>query len=133
MAGNEYMFYYGFQSPGERTSFQNGILKLGGDGTDMGCGIMVNKDIAEYSVVSFKIRGSMQRKESWTRLRIEVYGSDNETLPAVSHELKDTDRWEHFALIKIPLENKVSGLFKIQMMVIGPAVVDLEFKDIQFT
>ena len=132
MAGNEYMFYYGFQSPGERTSFQNGILKLSGDGTDMGCGIMVNKDIAEYMSVSFKIRGRLDKHEAWTRLRIEVYGSDNETLPAVSYEIKDSDRWDHFSLIKIPLENKVSGLFKIQMMVIGPAAVELEFKDIQF-
>ena len=132
MAGNEYMFYYGFQSPGERTSFQNGILILSGDGTDMGCGIMVNKDIAEYSSVSFKIRGWVKKHESWTRLRIEVYGSDNETLPAVSYEIKDAERWEHFSLIKIPLDNKVSGLFKIQMMVIGPAALELEFKDIQF-
>ena len=84
MEGNEYMFYYGFQSPGERTGFADGILRLGGEGTDMGCGIMVNKDVAEYKLVSFKIRGKLKREQPWTRLRIEVYGSDNESLPAVS-------------------------------------------------
>lgn len=132
MSSNEYMFYYGFQSPGERTSFENGILRLGGNGTDMGCGIMVNKDIAEYTLVSLKIRGSLKKLQPWTRLRIEVYGSDNEQNPAVSFEMREEEAWDSFQQYKIPLENKVSGLFKIQMMIIGPSEANLEFKDIQF-
>ena len=132
MAGSEYLFYYGFQSPGERTSFENGILKLGGEGTDIGCGIMVNKEVASYEAVLFKIRGSIKKQASWTRLRIEVYGSENETMPAVSHEITDQEAWNSFTPFKIALKNKVSGLFKIQIMIIGPSEANLEFKDIQF-
>ena len=132
MPGNEYLFYYGFQSPGERTSFENGILKLAGQGTDLGCGIMVNKEAAQCLRVLFKLKGSIKKLEAWTRLRIEVYGSENDTRPAVSHEMVEQTEWPQFTQINIPLENRVSGMFKIQMMIIGPSEASLEFKDFQF-
>lgn len=128
----DYMFYYGFQSPGEKTKFINGTLYLSGDGTDLGCGIVINKDISQYNIVEFKIKGRYERKVDWTRLRIEIYGTDDEEKPAVIFEVKDAEKWDEFTPISVPLEDKVNGLFKIQMMVVGPAVVDLEFKDIDF-
>lgn len=128
----DYMFYYGFQSPGEKTKFINGTLYLSGDGTDLGCGIVINKDISQYNKVELKIRGHYEKKVDWTRLRFEIYGTDDEEKPAVIYEEKESNEWNEFTAINIPLEDKVHGLFKIQIMMVGPAIVDLEFKDIDF-
>ena len=128
----DYLFYYGFQSPGEKTKFTDGTLHLSGDGTDMGCGIVINKDISQYKYVELKIKGHFEKKVDWTRLRFEIYGTEDEEKPAVIFEEKEKNEWEEYTVLNIPLEDKVNGLFKIQMMVVGPTVVNLEFKDIDF-
>lgn len=123
----------GFGKAGEKVSEENGVYTLEGEGTDIGCNLVIQEEMRSPSLLEFDVRGNIQKKEAWTRLRIEVFDRDNMEVPATSFEDEyltvelDPENFRHLSL---PILGIAKNPHRIQFMIVGPASSRLQIKNV---
>lgn len=122
-----------FGKPGEKVSEKNGTYVLEGEGTDLGCNLVIQEEIPHPSLLELDIRGKIVKQERWSRLRIEIYDRAKPNEPLTSFE----DEWltvdlspDIFKHLSFPILGIVKQPAKIQFMVVGPAKIKLEMKNV---
>lgn len=125
--------FSGFGKPGEEVSEKDGTYVLIGNGTDLGCNLLIQEEIANPSMLELDIRGQIQKGAPWTRLRIEIFDRDKPDEPATSFENEyltvDLDP-ENFKRLSLPVLGIVKSPQKVQFMVVGPAESRLEIRNV---
>jgi hypothetical protein len=125
--------FSGFKKPGEKVSEKNGTYILTGKGTDLGCNLVLQEEIKRPSILELEVRGKIEKEAEWTRLRIEVFDKDkpNESATSFENEYLKIDLDEkHFKHLSLPVLGIVKSPGKIQFMVVGPATLRLEIKNV---
>jgi hypothetical protein len=123
----------GFGKPGEKVSEENGVYTLEGDGTDIGCNLVIMEEIKSPSLLEFDMRGEIEKQEPWARLRIEIFDRLNVNEPATSFEDDyltvelDPQSFKHLSL---PVLGIVKSPHRVQFMIVGPAISKLEIKNV---
>ncbi|MDD5382440.1 MAG: hypothetical protein PHH60_02165 [Candidatus Margulisbacteria bacterium] len=123
----------GFGKPGEKVSEENGVYTIEGEGTDIGCNLVIMEEIQSPSLLEFDIRGAIEKQEAWARLRIEVFDRANQNEPATSFEeeyLTIELSPQNFKHLSLPVLGIVKSPQKVQFMVVGPAKSKLEIKNV---
>lgn len=125
--------FSGFGKPGEEVSEDNGTYVLIGNGTDLGCNLLIQEEIANPSMLELDIRGEIEKGAPWTRLRIEIFDKDRPDEPATSFENEyltvDLDP-DNFKRLSLPVLGIVKSPQKVQFMVVGPAESRLEIRNV---
>lgn len=125
--------FAGFSKPGEKVSEKDGVYILKGNGTDLGCNLVINEEIPSPSLLEFDLRGKIDKKEPWSRLRIEIFDLNNTKEAATSFEDEyltielDPKNFKHLSL---PVLGIVKIPHRVQFMVVGPAKSTLEIKNV---
>ena len=125
--------FSGFKKPGEEVSEKEGIYRLKGKGTDLGCTLELQEEIKNPSLLELEIKASIKKEEPWSRLRIEIYDKDRPQEPATSfvNEYLPLDLdGRHFRRLSFPILGIVKVPVKVQFMVVGPAESCLEIKNV---
>jgi len=123
----------GFGKPGEKVSEENGVYTLEGEGTDIGCNLVIQEEMETPSLLEFDVRGKIDKQESWVRLRIEVFDRGKMDEPATSFEDEyltvelDPGNFRHLSL---PILGIVKNPHRVQFMIVGPARSRLEIKNV---
>jgi hypothetical protein len=123
----------GFGKPGEKVSEENGVYCLEGEGTDIGCNLVIQEEIVRPSLLEFEIRGRVDKKAAWARLRIELFELSSLKEPATSYEddyLTVDLSPDHFKHLSFPILGIVKVPHRVQFMVVGPAKSKLEIKNV---
>lgn len=124
----------GFGKPGERVSEENGVYTLEGEGTDIGCNLVIQEEMESPSLLEFDLRGKIEKKEAWARLRIEIFDRDNLETPATSYEEDyltvelDPHNFKH---LSFPILGIVKNPHRVQFMIVGPTHSKIEVKNVQ--
>jgi len=123
----------GFGKPGEKVSEENGIYTMEGEGTDMGFNLVIMEEMKSPSLLELELRGSIDKGEIWSRLRIEIFDRDNMDEPATSFEdeyltvdLSEAD-FHHFSF---PILGIVKNPHRVQFMIVGPAKTKIAIKNV---
>ena len=125
--------FRGFGKPGEKVSEQNGIYTLEGEGIDIGCNLIIQEEMKSPSLLEFDIRGKIDKKEPWSRLRIEIFDRSNAAEPATSFEDEyltvelDPKNFRHLSL---PILGIVKTPERVQFMIVGPTHSRIEIKNV---
>jgi len=125
--------FSGFGKPGERVSEQNGVYTLEGEGTDIGCNLVIQEEMKSPSLLEFDVRGKIEKKEPWSRLRIEIFDRGNPEEPATSFEDEyltielDPQNFRHLSL---PILGIVKSPERVQFMIVGPTYSRIEIKNV---
>lgn len=125
--------FSGFGKPGEKVSEQNGVYILEGEGADLGCNLVIQEEMKSPSLLEFDVRGKIEKKESWSRLRIEIFDRSNTADPATSFEDEyltvelDPQNFRHLSL---PILGIVKNPHRVQFMIVGPAHSRIEIKNV---
>lgn len=126
-------YFSGFGKPGEKVSEENGVYTLTGQGTDLGCNLLLQEEITNPSILKLELKGKIEKKAPWTRLRIEIFDKDKLEEPATSFENEyltvELDP-EHFKPLSLPILGIVKSPKKVQFMVVGPARSRIEIKNV---
>jgi len=124
--------FYGFKK-GEKLFEKQGTYVLIGEGTDLGCNLVLQEDIPNPSILEMEIRGEIEKEAPWSRLRVEIFDRSNLEVAATSYE----DEYltldlspDHFKKHSFPILGIVKYPHRIQFMVVGPAKSRLEIKNI---
>ena len=123
----------GFGKPGEKVSEQNGIYTLEGEGTDLGWNLVIQEEMKSPSLLEFDLRGKIDKKEPWSRLRIEIFDRSNAEVPATSFEDEyltvelDPKNFRHLSL---PILGIVKIPERVQFMIVGPAHSRIEIQNV---
>jgi hypothetical protein len=123
----------GFQKTGEKVSEENGVYCLEGEGTDLGCNLVIMEEMKTPSLLEFEIRGKIEKKAAWSRLRIELFDHDNLNEAATSYEddYLTVDLHPHnFRHLSFPVLGIVKRPHRIQFMIVGPAKTKIEIKNV---
>jgi len=123
----------GFGKQGEKVSEENGVYTLEGEGTDIGCNLVIMEEIGKPSILDFEIRGKINKQQNWTRLRIEIFDRSNLNDPATSFEedyLTVDLHPQQFKHLSLPVLGIVKSPHRVQFMVVGPAKAKLEIKNV---
>jgi hypothetical protein len=123
----------GFGKRGEKISEENGVYTLEGDGTDLGFNLVIMEEMKTPSLLEFEIRGSIEKKAAWSRLRIEIFDHSNVNEPATSfedHYLTVELGSDHFRHLSLPVLGIVKKPHRVQFMVVGPARSKIEIKNV---
>ncbi|MFH1683583.1 MAG: hypothetical protein ABIA67_01740 [Candidatus Margulisiibacteriota bacterium] len=123
----------GFGKPGEKISEQDGIYTMEGEGIDIGFNLIILEEIKRPSLLEFDIRGKIEKKEAWTRLRIEIFDRDKLEQPATSFEdeyLTVELEAENFKHLSLPILGIVKNPHRVQFMVVGPAKSKIEISNV---
>jgi len=125
--------FSGFGKPGEKVSEKKGIYILEGEGTDLGCNLVIKEKIKSPSLLELDVRGRIEKKVPWARLRIEIFDREKPKNPATSFE----DEWltveldpRNFRHLSLPILGIVKHPERVQFMVVGQAGSRLEIKDV---
>lgn len=125
--------FAGFGKPGEKVSEKGGVYILEGKGTDLGCNLVINEEIASPSLLEFEIRGKIEKQVPWARLRIEIFDLDKVDEPATSYEddylTIELDE-KNFKHLSFPVLGIVKVPHRVQFMVVGPTETILEIKNV---
>lgn len=125
--------FSGFGKPGEKVEERPESYYLSGKGTDLGCVLEVREEIKNPSLLELEIRGTIEREQHWTRLRVEIFDKDNLREPATSFEedylMKDIFP-DHFKKFSFPILGIVKRPHKVQIMVVGPSETDIEIRNV---
>ena len=125
--------FSGFGKPGERVEEKPESYYLSGKGTDLGCVLEVREEIKNPSLLELEIKGTIEKEQHWTRLRIEIFDKDKPDVPATSFEedylTKDVSP-EVFKKFSLPVLGIVKCPHKVQVMVVGPSETDLEIRNV---
>lgn len=123
----------GFGKPGEKISEQDGVYRLEGEGTDIGFNLVILEEMEKPSLLEFEIRGNIDKKADWTRLRVELFDKDNLEEAATSYEDEyltvELDEKE-FRHLSFPILGIVKKPHRVQFMVVGPANTFIEVKNV---
>jgi hypothetical protein len=125
--------FSGFKKTGEKVSEENGIYCLEGEGTDIGCNLVIMEEMAHPSLLEFEIRGKIEKKSSWARLRIELFDRDNINDAATSYEddyLTVDLNPQTFRHLSFPVLGICKNPHRVQFMIVGPAKSKLEIKNV---
>jgi hypothetical protein len=125
--------FSGFGKAGERVSEENGVYTLEGEGTDIGCNLVIQEEMPSPSLLEFEMRGSIEKKEAWVRLRVEIFDRARPDLPATSFEeeyLTVELNSDLFKRHSFPILGIVKKPAKVQFMIVGPAKTRLEIKNV---
>ncbi|MBU0501936.1 MAG: hypothetical protein ABIH69_01275 [bacterium] len=123
----------GFGKPGERVSEQDGVYCFEGEGSDIGCNLVIMEEMKSPSLLELDIRGKINKQEPWVRLRIEIFDRSNLDEPATSFEEDyltidlNPDDFQHLSL---PVLGIVKSPHRVQFMVVGPAKSKVEMKNV---
>jgi hypothetical protein len=123
----------GFGKPGEKVSEENGVYTMEGEGTDIGFNLVIMEEMKSPSLLEFDLRGKIDKKEPWSRLRIEIFDRSNAAEPATSFEEEyltvelDPDNFRHLSL---PILGIVKSPERVQFMIVGPAHSRIEIKNV---
>ncbi|MEE8637561.1 MAG: hypothetical protein V3T21_00790 [Candidatus Margulisiibacteriota bacterium] len=123
----------GFGKPGEKVSEENGVYSMEGEGTDIGFNLVIMEEMKSPSLLEFDLRGKIDKKEPWSRLRIEIFDRSNAEVPATSFEDEyltvelDPDNFRHLSL---PILGIVKSPERVQFMIVGPAHSRIEIKNV---
>jgi hypothetical protein len=123
----------GFGKPGEKVSEENGVYSMEGEGTDIGFNLVILEEMKTPSLLEFDIRGKIEKKEAWSRLRIEIFDREKPHEPATSFEDEyltvelDVEKFRHLSM---PVLGIVKKPHRVQFMVVGPANSKIEIKNI---
>ena len=123
----------GFGKPGEKISEENGVYTFEGEGTDIGCNLVIMEELSKPSLLEFEIRGSIDKQAAWNRLRIEIFDRDKQDEPATSFEDEyltvelNPDNFRHLSL---PILGITKNPHRIQFMVVGPAKSRIDIKNV---
>jgi len=125
--------FSGFGKPGEKVSERKGIYILEGEGTDLGCNLLIKEEIKSPSLLEFDLRGKIEKQTPWSRLRIEIFDRENENEPATSFE----DEWltveldpHNFRHLSLPILGIVKIPHRIQFMIVGQAQSRIQIKNV---
>lgn len=125
--------FSGFGKSGEKVSEKNGIYTLEGEGTDIGCNLVIQEEMKSPSLLEFDVRGKIEKKEPWSRLRIEIFDRSNAAEPATSFEDEyltielDPQNFRHLSL---PILGIVKSPERVQFMIVGPTRSRIEIKNV---
>lgn len=125
--------FSGFGKPGEKVEETPESYYLSGKGTDLGCVLEVRDEIKNPSLLELEIRGSIEREQHWTRLRIEIFDKDKPQEPATSFEddYLVTDLSPNlFKKFSFPVLGIVKCPQRVQVMVVGPSETDIEIRNV---
>ena len=123
----------GFGKHGEKVSEENGVYTLEGEGVDIGCNLVIMEEMESPSLLEFDIRGRIEKREAWTRLRIEIFDRDKVDEPATSFEDEyltvelDPENYRHLSL---PILGIVKNPHRVQFMIVGPSRTRIQMKNI---
>ena len=123
----------GFGKPGEKVSEENGVYTIEGEGTDIGCNLVIMEEMAKPSLLEFDVRGKIEKQAEWTRLRIEVFEKESLDEPATSFEdeyLTVELSPENFKHLSLPVLGIVKNPHRVQFMIVGPSKTKLEIKNV---
>lgn len=132
MSGKNHKFS-GFGKPGEKTKEEGEVYYLSGRGTDLGCVLEVKEEIKNPSLLELEIKGTVEKEQHWTRLRVEIFDKGDLSFPATSFEedyLTQDVSPDYFKKFTFPILGIVKHPHKVQVMVVGPAEADLEIKNV---
>jgi hypothetical protein len=125
--------FSGFGKPGEKIEERPESYYLSGKGTDLGCVLEVREEIKNPSLLELEIKGTIEKQEHWTRLRIEIFDKGDLNVPATSFEedylTKDVSA-DLFKKFSFPVLGIVKKPWKVQIMVVGPSESDLEIRNV---
>ena len=125
--------FSGFGKPGEKVTEKNGVYMLEGVGTDIGCNLVLRKEINNPSILELEVKGVIDKHAEWVRLRIEIFDREKPNEPATSFEGEylnlDLDE-KRFSHLSFPILGIVRSPFKVQFMVVGPAKSRLEIRNV---
>lgn len=125
--------FSGFGKPGEKVEERAEIYYLSGKGTDIGCVLEVREEIKNPSLLEFEIKGTIEKQQHWSRLRVEIFDREKPDIPATSFEedylTKDISS-EIFKKFTFPILGIVKKPHKVQIMVVGPSETDLEIRNV---
>ncbi len=123
----------GFGKPGEKVSEENGVYTFEGEGTDIGCNLVIMEELSRPSLLEFEIRGRIEKNAAWTRLRIEIFDRDKLEEPVTSFEddylTVELDP-ENFKHLSLPVLGIAKHPQRIQFMVVGPARSRIDIKNV---
>jgi len=125
--------FSGFGKPGEKVIERKGIYILEGEGTDLGWNLVIQEEMESPSLLEFDVRGKIDKKEPWARLRIEVFDRSNTEVPATSFEDEyltielDPQNFKHLSL---PILGIVKSPERVQFMIVGPTRSRIEIKNV---
>lgn len=125
--------FSGFGKPGEKAAEEKGIYILEGEGTDLGWNLLIQEEMKSPSLLEFDLRGKIDKKEPWSRLRIEIFDRSNAEVPATSFEDEyltielDPENFRHLSL---PILGIVKSPERVQFMIVGPAHSRIEIKNV---
>lgn len=125
--------FSGFNKSGEKVSEVGGVYILEGEGVDLGCNLVIQEEINQPSLLEFEIRGKIDKKIPWARLRIEIFDLQNVNEPAESYEdnyLTVDLSPKVFKRLSFPILGIVKVPHRVQFMVVGPAKSKLEIKNV---
>jgi hypothetical protein len=132
MAKSKHLFS-GFGKPGEKAEERAESYYLSGKGTDLGCVLEVREEIDSPTLLEFEVKGTIEKEQHWTRLRVEIYDKGAPDVAATSFEedylTKDISA-EVFKKFSFPILGIVKKPAKVQMMVVGPSETDLEIRNV---
>ena len=100
---------------------------------DLGCNLVIMEEIVNPSLLEFEIRGKIEKKASWARLRIELFDRDNINEAATSYEddyLTVDLNPNTFRHLSFPVLGIAKFPHRVQFMIVGPAKSKLEIKNV---
>ena len=125
--------FYGFSKKGENVYEKDGIYVLSGEGTDLGCNLVLSEEIPNPSILELEIKGEIEKEAPWSRLRVEIFDRSNLEVAATSYEdayLTLELSPDHFKKHSFPILGIVKNPHRIQFMVVGPARSKLEIRNV---
>jgi hypothetical protein len=125
--------FAGFEKPGEKVSEENGVYTLEGEGTDIGCNLVIMEEMSKPSLLEFDIRGNIEKKEAWSRLRIEIFDKEKVDEPATSFEddyLTVDLSADNFKHLSLPVLGIAKSPHRVQFMIVGPSKSKIEIKNV---
>jgi hypothetical protein len=93
----------------------------------------VREEIKNPSLLELEIRGMIEKKQPWSRLRVEVFDRAKPDQPATTFEddfLMEGISKEHFKSFSFPILGIVKQPTKVQIMVVGPSESLLEIRNV---
>ena len=126
--------YYNFKNSGETGIIGNGFLIISGEGVDLGGGVIFPDHIKSPAYLEFDVKGTINKKEEWTRFRVEGYDekeSGNMLFFFEQDEMQLNISSTNFNRVNIPLKKDEQSIKRVQFMVIGPGEVDLVISNIK--
>ncbi|MFH1826424.1 MAG: hypothetical protein ABH823_03950 [bacterium] len=125
--------FFAFGKPGEKVVEKDGVYIFEGQGTDIGCNLVLQEEIKRPSILELEVRGKIDKEQPWSRLRIEIFDRDKPEEPSTSFEddyltvEMDPKQFRH---LSFPILGIVKHPHRVQFMVVGPAHSKIEIKNV---